>query len=95
MAEKTSEKDIAREVEELLRTAEDYLWRAKVNKSKDSQNFEVMLALEYATKTRDKSKQLIHIKEFYDNTNRRADFFCLMSSPSYGSRLLAEIAMKK
>ncbi|HLE34784.1 MAG TPA: hypothetical protein VI698_02735 [Nitrososphaerales archaeon] len=44
-----------------------------MNKSKDSQNFEVMLALEYATKARDKAKQLMHVKEFYDNANRRAD----------------------
>ncbi|MFY3741026.1 MAG: hypothetical protein HMLIMOIP_001473 [Candidatus Nitrosomirales archaeon] len=57
----------------MLKTAEDYLWRAKINKSKDSQNFEVMLALEYAAKARDKSKHLIHMKEFYDNANKRAD----------------------
>ncbi len=68
MAE-TSEKEIEREVEELLKTVENYLWRAKVNKSKDSQNFEVVLALEYATEARDKSSQLIHMKEFYDNAN--------------------------
>jgi len=72
MAE-TSEKDMEKEIEELLKTAEDYLWRAKVNKSKDLQNFEVVLALEYATKAKDKSKYLIHLKEFYDKANKRAD----------------------
>jgi hypothetical protein len=73
MPETTPEKEIEKEIEELLKAAEDYLWRAKANKSKDSQNFEVALALEYATKARDRSKQLMHVKEFYDNTNRRAD----------------------
>ena len=73
MPEKTSEKNIERDVDELLKTAEDYLWRAKVNKSKDSQNFEVALALEYVTKARDRSKQLMHVKEFYDNAYKRTD----------------------
>jgi hypothetical protein len=73
MIEAMSEKEMEREIEELLKTAEDYLWRAKVNKSKNSQNFEIMLALEYATKARDKSKHLMHVKEFYDNANRRAE----------------------
>jgi len=73
MIEKISEKAVEREIEELLKAAEDYLWRAKANKSKDSQNFEVVLALEYAAKAKDKSQHLMHMKEFYDNTNRRAD----------------------
>ena len=73
MAEKTSEKEIERDVEELLKTAEDYLWKAKVNSPKNSQKFEVALALEYVTKARDKAKQLMHMKEFYNNTNKRAD----------------------
>ena len=71
MAE-TSETE--REIEELLKTAEEYLWKAKVNRSKDSQNFEVALALEYVTKAKDRTKQLMHVKEFYENANRRADF---------------------
>jgi len=73
MPEKTSEKNIERDVDELLKTAEDYLWRAKVNKSKDSQNFEVALALGYVTKARDRSKQLMHVKEFYDNASKKTD----------------------
>ncbi len=74
MAEKTSKKETEREIEELLKTAEDYLWKAKVNKSKNLQNFEVALALEYVTKARDKAKQLMQVKEFCENANRRADF---------------------
>lgn len=64
---------MGREIEELLKTSEDYLWRAQANKSKESQNFEVMLAMEYVTKAGDKCKQLIHKKEFYDSANRRAE----------------------
>ena len=44
MAEKISEKAVERKIEELLKAAEDYLWRAKANKSKNSRNFKVVLA---------------------------------------------------
>ncbi len=73
MIGKISEKDAEREIEELLKAAEDYLWRAKASKSKDSQNFEVVLAQEYAVKAKDKTQHLMHMKEFYDSANRRAD----------------------
>ncbi len=93
MAE-TSEKEVEKAIEELLKTAEDYLWRAKVNKSKDLQNFEVALALEYATKAKDKNKQLIHMKEFTIMPIEELTL-CLMNSPGYGPLLLVERAVKK
>ncbi len=94
MIEKISEKEVEREVEELLKTAEDYLWKAKVNKLKDSQNFEVALALEYVTKARDKAKQLIHIRSFTTMLTEEL-ICCLMNSLSYRLLLPAERVMKK
>jgi hypothetical protein len=94
MAENTSKKETEREIEGLLKTAEGYLWKAKVNKSKNLQNFEVALALEYVTKARDKAKQLMHVKEFCENANRKADFL-LMNSPSYRLLFLIEKAKMK
>lgn len=67
------EKEIQREIEGLLEAAENYLWRAKVNKEKEVENFESMLALEYAMKAKDKSGKLMHAKEFYEIANKRAD----------------------
>jgi len=71
--ENMSEKEVEREIESLLNAAENYLWRAKANKEKEEQNFEGMLALEYAKKAKDSSRKLTHVKEFFENANRRAD----------------------
>jgi hypothetical protein len=65
------EKQLEKEIENLLSEAENYLMQAKAKKGKDVQNFEGMLAYEYAIKAKNKSVTLRHKEEFYENVGRR------------------------
>ena len=64
---------LQKEIESLLNDAENYLMNAKAKKGKAVKNFEAILALEYATKARDKSKALNNNEEFYANVSRRVE----------------------
>lgn len=65
---------LQKQIEGMLEDAENYLAYAKSKKDKHIQNFEAMLAFEYAVKARDRSAKFRHEKEaFYDSVKRRAD----------------------
>lgn len=62
-----------KEVETLLEEAENYLVQAKTRMGNDVKNFAAVLAFEYATKARDRSKTLRQDEEFYEDANRRVE----------------------
>ncbi|MFQ5940309.1 MAG: hypothetical protein ACE5KA_01230 [Nitrososphaerales archaeon] len=64
---------LKKEIETLLKDAENFLMHAKTRKGKDTKNFEAMLAWEYAIKVKNKSTSLKHLKVFYEGANRRTE----------------------
>lgn len=63
--------NLRKEIEGLLSDAQNYLTIAKTKKGKEAQNFEAMLAWEFAIKARDKSRKLRENGEYYESVNRR------------------------